>query len=61
MELLLETPEKINWNFLSANKNIFINLNEMATTIQNAFRKSKRYAEWCYHPDRLFKQGYFNL
>lgn len=28
--------------------------------IQNEFRKSKGYAAWKYHPDRLKKQGYFN-
>jgi len=31
-----------------------------AKTIQNAFRKSRAYAEWAWHPDRLKLQGYFD-
>ncbi len=61
IELLKANPEKIKWNGLSKNKNIFINLEETAITIQRAFRKSKRYAEWSGHPDRLLKQGYFKI
>jgi hypothetical protein len=61
MKLLRENQEKISWKNFSMNENIFINLEEIATTIQRAFRKSKRYAEWHYHPDRLLKQGYFNI
>ena len=32
-----------------------------AKTIQNAFRKSRAYAEWAWHPDRLKLQGYFEV
>ena len=60
IDLLKANPEKINWKRLSANENIFINLESTAITIQRAFRKSKMYAEWSGHPDRLLKQGYFN-
>jgi len=28
--------------------------------IQKTFRKSRRYAEWAYHPERLKAQGYFD-
>jgi hypothetical protein len=60
IDILKANPEKIDWHSLSRNKNIFVNLNEMAVVIQSAFRKSKMYAEWSGHPDRLLKQGYFN-
>jgi hypothetical protein len=32
-----------------------------ATQIQRAFRKSRGYAEWAWHPDRLKAQGFFDL
>jgi hypothetical protein len=60
IDLLKANPEKISWENLSANSGIFINLESTAITIQRAFRKSKKYIQWYYHPDRLFKQGYFN-
>ena len=31
-----------------------------ANKIQSSFRKSRDYAAWKYHPERLRKQGYFN-
>jgi hypothetical protein len=32
-----------------------------AKKIQKGFRKSRKYAEWAYNPERLQKQGYFNI
>ena len=32
-----------------------------ATQIQRAFRKSRGYAEWAWHPDRLKAQGFFDI
>jgi hypothetical protein len=61
MDLLKANQDKIYWSYLSRNKNIFVSIEEMAVVIQRAFRKSKRYAEWSGHPDRLFKQGYFKI
>ena len=43
------------------NKGIFDDLNDSAKTIQRAFRKSRGYAEWAYHPDRLNLHGYFDI
>jgi len=61
INLLRENPEKIIWYNLSQNPNIFVNLDNCARTIQSAYRKSKKYAEWAYHPDRLISQGFFEL
>jgi DNA mismatch repair ATPase MutS len=60
IKILRNNQEKIHWYWLSANPSIFINLESTAITIQRAFRKSKKYIQWYYHPDRLLKQGYFN-
>ena len=52
---------KISWFGLSINPAIFVSLDECARVIQGAFRKSRDYAAWAGHPDRLRAQGFFNL
>jgi hypothetical protein len=61
IDLLRENPHRIYWGCLTRNPNIFINQGEHARTIQIAFRKSRGYAEWAWHPDRLKAQGFFDL
>jgi hypothetical protein len=61
IELLRDNPDKIDWDYLSCNPNIFINPDEHARTIQKAFRKSRGYAMWSGHPDRLKTQGFFDM
>jgi len=59
IDLLRANQDKIDWYVLSRNPAIFENPEEAATKIQQGFRKSKGYAEWAYHPERLASQGYF--
>ena len=53
INLLKQNPQNIDWYQFSGNPSIFVNLDECARKIQKAFRKSKKYAEWDGHPDRL--------
>jgi hypothetical protein len=52
--------KKIDWDLLSGNPGIFNDFNKSATITQKNFRKSKYYNEWRWHPQRLYKKGYFN-
>jgi uncharacterized protein YlzI (FlbEa/FlbD family) len=61
IDLLRENPDRIDWDYLSRNPNIFIKTDACVRTIQTAFRKSRGYAEWAGHPDRLKAHGFFDL
>jgi hypothetical protein len=49
------------FEFVMKLKKAFMTPGEHAKKIQRAFRKSRRYAEWAWHPDRLKAQGFFEL
>jgi hypothetical protein len=49
------------FEFVMKLKKAFTPPDKYASKIQRAFRKSRGYAEWAGHPDRLKTQGFFEL
>ena len=49
------------FEFVMKLKKAFTPPDKHASKIQRAFRKSRGYAEWAGHPDRLKAQGFFDL
>jgi hypothetical protein len=49
------------FEFVMKLKKAFTPHDKHASKIQRAFRKSRGYAEWAGHPDRLKTQGFFEL
>jgi len=48
------------FEFVMKLKRAFTTPDKHASKIQRAFRKSRGYAEWAWHPDRLKAQGFFD-